>query len=195
MISPNFMILAAILTVIGNGVYARAAYRGITKPNLMSWSLWSVIPLIMFFAQRSQGVGQQSYLSLIVGLTPLAIIIAAWFGTNLRYKIQKADLLCLGASLAAIILWLITGNSIIAIVLSILAGTYASMLTFMHGYHHPEQENALPFMCGVISAITTLLTTQKFDLQSTGFAVYLLLSNAALVFVIAVLPRVRNYQR
>lgn len=152
------------------------------------------MPLIIFFAQRSQHAGAQNYLSLIVGLTTLTIIIAAWFGTNLTYKVQPADILCLCVSVFAVVLWLATGKSVIAIIASILAGTYASILTLIHGYCHPEQENVFPFVCGVFSSLITIFTMEAISLQSAAFAVYLCVTNAALVFVMAVLPQISKSQ-
>jgi len=190
--STSLMIAAGILTILGNGRYALTAYRGSTRPNILSWSLWSVIPLIMFFAQRAGGTGSQSYLSLAVGLTPILVVFSAWLGTHLSYKVKPADLVCIAICVIALILWALTGKSIVAVIISIIAGSYASLLTLLHGYHHPEEENVVPFVCGIISAAITLLTMQSFYFMAGAFAIYLLISNAALAFVIGAFPRLKK---
>jgi hypothetical protein len=188
MINEHFTYLAAAITLAGNSYYAVSAYKGTIRPNIMSWILWSAAPLVTFFAQLSQGVTQQSILSLAVGVSPIFIIITALIASNGGFKLTKLDVVCAVSTFMALLLWLITGKGSLAIILSIIAGCFAGLPTLIKSYKDPGSENATPFVCGSISAMITLATLNTFAFSTAGFAIYLMLSNLVLVFFIAIWP-------
>jgi len=177
MINEDFMYLAVSLTLFGNLRYAYSTYRGKTRPSLITWSLWVIIPLVMFFAQQSEGVTIQSLLSLFVGTSPLLIIVCAIMKNHFTLSFTKIDISCALISAIAIIIWVITGKGNLAIILSIVAGFVAGIPTIVHGYKLPQEENTTPFILGMAAAAITILTVQSFSISSTAFAGYLLVSN------------------
>lgn len=195
MIDPNFVYLAAIITFIGILIYAIDTLRGKTKPNRVTWVLWTVVPLITFFAQLSEGVGLSSIFALAMALGPLFVVIASFANKNAYWKLTLFDYICGAISLLAIILWVITGDGVIAIVFSIIADFAAGLPTLRKGYTHPESENIVAYVVGIISAIITLLTLQHFDPASTIFAVYILLNSLLLVSTIKVFSRFHHRKK
>ena len=67
MINPNFVFLGAAFSIIGALSYARDTIRGVTKPNRVSWLLWTIAPLLAFAVELRQGVGLQSVMTFAVG--------------------------------------------------------------------------------------------------------------------------------
>ena len=186
------MYVASIISLGGNIMYAVATLKGKIKPNITSWILWSLPPIIIFAVQRSQGVDLQALLSLAVGLSPVIIVISALVKANGKFKPAKLDIICAVIASSALAVWLITGKANLAIILSILAGCAAGLPTLMKAYSKPKSESAVPFICGSVSAIITLLTLQTFSLDDAAFAVYLLISNLILVFFIAIRPHLSS---
>jgi hypothetical protein len=184
MINENYIYLAAALTVLGNAYYAYSIIKNTTKPSLITWLLWIVIPIVTFFAQQSQGGSIQSMLSLAVGLSPLLIIICALIKKHFILEFTRTNIACLAISSIAILLWMVSGNENIAIILSIVAGLVAGIPTLIHGYNHPTEENTSPFMLGIVAAAITLLTLDSFSMNTAAFASYLFISNSILTLTI-----------
>jgi hypothetical protein len=184
MINEHYIFLALAISVAGSGYYAYAAFRGKIKPNVVSWALWGLAPMIMFFAQRSEGSGIQNLFSLVTGLMPFVVLAAALARSHVALRFSKIDISCASIAVAALGLWLATGEGAVAMTLSILAGLCASLPTLLKGYRQPETERSTPFVAGVIAACITLLTLPQFTFESTAFSVYLILSNSLLAVVI-----------
>lgn len=56
MIPGYFAIVGAVIASLGGLYYLYETITGKSKPNRVSWLLWGVMPMIIFVAQRVQGV-------------------------------------------------------------------------------------------------------------------------------------------
>lgn len=187
MINSNFVILAAMLNLIGSGSYVIDTLRGKTKPNRVTWSLWALAPLIAFSAELTEGVGIQSLMTFMVGFGPLMVLLASLINRKAFWKIDKFDIACGALSFFAIVLWLITKTGTIAIILSILADGMAAVPTIKKAYKEPQSESYNVFLLGSISALITLLTIKTWDFAHYAFPLYIFA--VCLLLVILILPR------
>lgn len=172
MLDERFLYVAVLLIVWGTYCYIRDMYRNSTSPNLVTWFLWTLAPLIAFAAQRQNGVGTEAILTLMVGLCPLAVFVAGL--KKGVFRPSRFDLLCGSASLIALILWQLTGNGAVAVALSIGADGLAALPTLRKAYNDPQSESPFLFMLFAISAGLTLLTIDQWSLESSGFSIYIL---------------------
>ncbi|HTE57460.1 MAG TPA: hypothetical protein VK694_01860 [Verrucomicrobiae bacterium] len=173
MIDERFMYLAVLLIVWGAYAYIKDMYQSDTRPNLVTWFLWSVAPMIAFAAQLEAGVGPAAFLTLMVGLCPLAVFIAGL--KKGQFRPSRFDLICGGASVAALILWQLTGSGAVAVALSITADGLAATPTLIKAYKDPRSESPFLFMLFAISAAITLLTLSTWSLEASGFSLYILI--------------------
>ncbi len=178
MLDTRWIYLAGALISWGAYAYIKDIYRSGTRPNLVTWFLWSVAPLIAFAAQLQSGVGPAAFLTLMVGLCPLAVFVAGL--KKGEFRPSRFDLLCGGASLIALVLWQITGSGALAVALSILADGLAATPTIFKAYKDPSSESPFLFMLFAVSAAITLLTLKHWGLESAGFSVYILTLYVAL---------------
>lgn len=184
MIHPNFIYLGVALQLWGGISYLLDTIRGTVKPNRVTWFLWSLAPLIAFFAQILQGVGIEALATFIVGFVPLMVFIASFVNKKAEWKMQKLDYWCGGLSLLGIALWLITKVGNVAIVFSILADLLACIPTIVKAYHNPETENDSVFFFGVVNAAIALLVITTWNFENFGFQLYLLFANAIIFILI-----------
>jgi len=175
MLDPKFVLLGAVLNIIGSSTYAYSTIKGKTKPNRVTWFLWALAPLIAFFAQLDKGVGLQALMTFMVGFGPLMVFVASFLNKKAFWQISKLDIACGVLSAAALILWLVTGEGLTAIALSIVADFLAGVPTFIKAYKEPETEHPDVFRNGALSAGITLLTIKTWTFASFGFALYILL--------------------
>ncbi len=104
MLNQNFVMVGAIIATIGSLSYLTDTVKGKVKPNRVSFLLWSLAPLIAFFAELKQGVGIQSLLTFVVGILPLTIFAASFVNKKAEWKLTRFDLTCGALSLVGLIL-------------------------------------------------------------------------------------------
>lgn len=184
MISEKFIFVGAAFNLIGGSTYAVSTYRGRTKPNRVSWFVWSLAAFVAFSAQISQHVGLRSLTTFMVGFGPLVVFLVSFVNKESYWKVTRFDLWCGAFSISALVLWRITGIGNVAIALSILADVLATVPTLRKGFANPGTEHPLPFLTGCISAGITLLTLNRWSFSNGGFALYILLISATLFVLV-----------
>lgn len=175
MINQNFVILGAIIAAAGSLSYLIDTLKGKVKPNRVSFLLWSLAPLIAFFAEIKQGVGIQALMTFVVGFLPLTIFIASFVNKKAEWKLTGFDLMCGALSIVGLVFWYITKSGDIAIIFSILADGLAALPTVVKSFNYPETESAWPYFASTISGILTLLTIKVWNLANIGFPLYIVL--------------------
>jgi hypothetical protein len=65
MLNHGFVILGTLIGAAGSVAYLIDTVKGKVKPNRVSFLLWSIAPLIAFFAQIKQGVGLEALMTCI----------------------------------------------------------------------------------------------------------------------------------
>ena len=175
MINQNFVILGAIIAAAGSLFYLIDTLKGKVKPNRVSFLLWSLAPLIAFFAEIKQGVGIQALMTFVVGFLPFTIFIASFVNKKAEWKLTGFDLMCGALSIIGLVLWFITKSGNIAIIFSILADGLAAMPTIVKSFNYPETESAWPYFASTISAILTLLTVKVWNIANIAFPLYIVL--------------------
>lgn len=184
MISEKFVLLAALLNLIGSTSYVVATIRGKTKPNRITFFLWAVAPLIAFSAELGEGVGLPALMTFMVGFGPLMVFIASFVNRKAYWKITKLDWVFGGLSLLGLSLWAITRNGNLAILFSITADGLAAAPTVIKSYKFPDTENHLIYTLGAISAAITMLTIKDWSFAHYGFPAYILLVTSLISFLI-----------
>jgi hypothetical protein len=173
MLNQNFVILGAIIASAGGLSYLIDTLKGKVKPNRVSFLLWSLAPLIAFFAEVRQGVGIQSLMTFMVGFLPLTILVASFINKKSEWKLHAFDLTCGALSLIGLVFWYITKSGNVAILLSIMADALAALPTVVKSFKYPETESALPYFTSMISAAFTLLTVKVWNFANIGFPIYI----------------------
>lgn len=175
MLNQNFVIVGAIIVTVGGISYLIETLKGKVKPNRVSYLLWSLAPLIAFFAELKQGVGLQSLMTFIVGFLPLTVFIASFANKNAEWKLTSFDVACGILSVLGLGFWYVTRSGNIAIMFSILADGLAALPTIVKAFNYPETEVAWPYFTSTISAGLTLLTIKVWDFALYAFPLYILL--------------------
>lgn len=184
MINEKWAIVGAVLIFFGAGQYLIQTLKGEAQPNRVSWLIWTIAPLIAFFAEIKQGVGLQSLLTFMVGFMPLLILLASFVNKKAYWKISRFDLCCGGLAIVGLILWQITKVGNIAIAFSLAADVIAGIPTITKSITHPESEEWPVYGAVIISAVLTLLTIKMWNFQTYGFPIEQLVLCAVLTILI-----------
>ena len=184
MIDERFVIVGVLLNVFGSIGYLIGTIKGTTKPNKVTWFLWSVAPLVAFFAQISKGVGIQALMTFSVGFVPLLIFIASFVNKKSHWHITKFDILCGILSVCGLMFWGVTREGNIAIFFSVLADFFAAIPTIVKSYKAPETENAQAYLMSGLNGLITSLTITKWTFAYYAFPLYMILGNGIIYALI-----------
>ena len=177
--------IAAFATLLGASIYIRSMFKGQTKPNRVTWFMWSIAPFIASAAALSNGVGWAVIPVFMSGFSPFLVLIASFFSKKAYWKTSSFDYLCGTLSGIAIILWYLTSSPNLAILFAIVSDALAAVPTLSKGWRNPETESAWPFMIGIFSPITSFLVATTWGFAELAFPIYLIVINVLLVFSVS----------
>lgn len=178
MLPESFAIVGAIIGSLGGLFYLYETLVGNAQPNRVTWLLWGVFPLVIFVAQRAQGVESVSWASFVAGLTPLLVFAASFANPKAFWRTQPRDYALMVAAIAGIVGWAITDNPNLALAFSLLADLLAGIPTLIKSYRHPESESWIAYAISAVGFGISLLSVQVLDFQNAAFVAYIFVMNA-----------------
>ena len=178
------VIVAALVSLTAASVYIRSMFKGNTIPNRVTWLMWAIAPLIATVASISNGAGLAVLPVLMSGLCPLLIFIASFFTRKAYWKLSKLDYLCGILSAMAIVLWYLTKEPNLAIVLSIISDAFAALPTLRKAWINPETESIWPYLTGVFGPMTSFVVATVWSFSELAFPAYLVIINILLVVAV-----------
>jgi uncharacterized membrane protein AbrB (regulator of aidB expression) len=176
-------IIGAIIGSLGGIYYLYETIGGKTQPNRITWLLWGMFPMVIFVAQKAQGIKDISWVSFAAGFTPLLIVAASFFNKKAYWKSVPRDYYLMAAAIIGIILWDITENPNLAILFSLLADALAALPTLIKSYQHPHSESWIAYAISTFGFGISLLSVQTYNFENTIFVTYVFLLNAFLAML------------
>ena len=184
MLPENIIFVGVLINLVGLFWYIKDVIKGGTRPNLVSWFIWSLAPFIGVFFQLKAGARLSILPIFMAGFTSLVVIIVSVLKKNGYWKINSFDVVCGIISLFALILYVFTHNLSISILFAIISDGLAYIPTIRKSWNFPETETGLMYTTGIVSNIIGLLTIKMWTFPIYSFGVYIILFNAIVVFSI-----------
>lgn len=179
------VIIGAIVSLYGIASYIKETIKGNTKPNRITWLMWSIAPLIAAVAAFSDGVRWATLPVFIAGFGPLLVFLASFINKKSYWKLEKFDYLCGLCSFLALALWWITKEPIIAIVFAIASDAFAAIPTLIKSWKYPETETIDAYIAGLFSALTSFAAIKMWNFAEVAFPVYLVIVSSLLVLSVS----------
>ena len=180
MLPESFAVVGAVIASLGGFQYLYATIKGRAKPNRVTWLLWGLLPMVIFVAQRTQGVEGLSWVSFTAGFTPFLILAASFMNRNAYWQTTTFDYICMAFALLGIALWAITKDANTAIVFSVAADVAAGLPTLIKAYTHPETESWLGYTISAAGFVVSTLAIHSWNFANYGFVVYVAILNGLL---------------
>ena len=162
--------------------YVRDVLKGKTHPNLVSWLTWCMLNLINTTAAISTGATQTALLS---GASALA---TGWITVlSLRRGVTKYtafDIGCQALAIGGIILWKLTGQPQLAVLIAVSIDLIAAMPTWRHAWIAPFAETWQGFAIAAGTAIVTLFTIANYSIVSLAFPILVTTNCSVIVAII-----------
>ena len=173
---------SALISIAGGAAYIRDTISGKTTPNLVSWSMWAVAPLIGTAAAVASNADLWATIRIfLAGFLPLLVVIASFFNRNSFWRLTVFDLVCGGFSLLALIIWGVVNSPKTAILLSAVGDGFAAMPTIVKAWKFPETETGTVYIASLLSVILVIPSIPTWNIENSAFQIYLLVVNILLV--------------
>jgi len=148
--------LAGLVTLSAYFPYIRAILKKETRPSFISWPIWA-LSLSLIFA-TSYSVGARLTLVLIFAgiIGNIIISILAWrYGEKTWTKLDIASIV---VSIASLVVWFITNNALIALIMIVAIDTAGYFPTIQNILKNPRSENRTAWMLFGIGALFNMVT-------------------------------------
>jgi hypothetical protein len=175
------VVVGAIVQLLGILSYIKGTIRGETKPNRVTWLIWSIAPMIATVAAIASGITWAVLPVFMSGFGPFLVFLASFVNKKAYWKLETFDYLCGLFSILALVLWAISKEPVVAIVFAILSDFSAAIPTLIKSIKHPETESAAPYSTGMVNSLTSFFAIKLWTVSAYAFPVYLVLVNFALL--------------
>jgi hypothetical protein len=179
------VLIAASATLVAAIAYIRSMFKGKTKPNRVTWLMWTVAPFTATFAAFSSGVTWAAVPVFMSGLSPCLILLASFLNKRAYWKLSAFDYACVALSALALVLLYVTENPNMAIVFAIFSDALAAVPTIRKAWRNPQTEFRWPFVVGVFSPLTSFLVATDWTFSEIAFPAYLVGINILLVISVS----------
>lgn len=174
---PVLAVLSGVLTVVALIPYVKDIFQGTTRPNAVSWFLWTILQGIAMAAQFSAGASWSVVLLVAVTINTAFVTVLALAGYGYR-TYGKIDLVCLVLAFVAIVAWQATRDPVVAIAFAIFADLFASVPTLVKAFLDPASENLLGWWIIAFASLLSVFSTKIVNVPNLAFQIYLLFIEA-----------------
>jgi hypothetical protein len=179
------VLIAALATLVAAIAYIRSMFKGQTKPNRVTWLMWTIAPFTATFAAFSSGATWAAGPVFMSGLSPFLILLASFLNKRAYWLLSAFDYACGALSALALVLWYVTENPNVAIVFAIFSDALAATPTLRKAWRNPQTEFRWPFIVGVFSPMTSFLVASEWTFSEIAFPAYLIAINILLVLSVS----------
>lgn len=163
--------LATLATAIGLLAflpYLKSTLVGEVRPHVLSWVVWGITTTIVFLAQRAAGGGVGAWPVGVSALIAYAIAIAA-YTKRADIQITRADWAFFTGALAAVPLWLLTHDPLVAVLVVTTVDVLGFGPTLRKAMRSPQSESALFFALIVVRNVLVLLALESYSMTTALF--------------------------
>jgi len=174
-------LIAGCVSAIAFLPYLISILKGKTKPSIVTWWIWSVLGILLFFSYKAGGATETLFVPFVYMLTPLATAILSLKYGNKGWS--KFDLYCLIGAATSTVIWFISGSPTIALVLYLFIDLFGLMPTIRKTFYQPEQENSLAWLLMVVANFLNILAITKMKFSILIYPLYLLISGGIILIL------------
>lgn len=156
---------------------------GITKPNVVTYFVWTLLQTIALIAQWKAGASWSIFL--LLGSTISSSIIFLLSLTKYGYKhYTRVDTIALILAGLAVALLVFTNHPTLAIIVPIVADGLGAIPTLVKTKKYPHTEDQLAWFLMIIASALGVVATEKMDVANLAYPIFLLFE-ATFIFSLA----------
>lgn len=178
-------IASVVMTIAGYLFYFKDIFAGKTKPHMYTWLIWGLLTGIAFFGQLADGAGTGAWVTGVTAAVSFLIVALSFkYGEK---NITRSDTYFLIASLASIVLWLVTNDPLLSIILITIVDFVAFVPTIRKSLIKPGEETLIHYFFAGGKFVLAIIALENYSIVTTLYPLSLVLANW--LFVVLVLIR------
>lgn len=180
------ILLGALIGAAGLYPYIKSTINGSVRPQLVTWSIWTVLAGVLTISSLQQGQIASAALSAQAFVSCLIIVSLGWRGGLIR--LTQLDILCLIGAVAGIGSLVVLRDPTTALFVAVAVDAIAFIPTFRHAWESPEEESLICFALSATSATLALTVAIMHQNQFDGlvYPLYAVLFNSATVIILLI---------
>jgi hypothetical protein len=144
-----------------------STFRGRTKPNRATWTIWAVVSIILAASYHSSGANDTIWVPLSYVVGPIIVaILSVKYGEGFW---NELDMKCLAAAAASLVLWWIFESALVALLLTLFIDFLGYIPTIKKVYDRPRSEGRLAWTLFFVGHLLNLFAIDSFTF---GVVVY-----------------------
>ena len=162
--------------------YVRDIFLGKTKPERMSWLIWAILGLILFFSQLAKGASDSLIMTGVMVAGDLFVFILAikyGFGGFL-----KRNIVALIAAAIGLFLWYVTKEAAFALFIAMFIDAIGVILTVIKSYEKPATETVSSWIFCAIGGLLGCVAVGSFNFILLAFPFYIFLVSVSILISI-----------
>jgi hypothetical protein len=179
--------VAVFLTFVAYVPYYRDILKGKTRPHVYSWSLWSLLTVLLVALQIAGGAGAAVWLTVVAGLLCIGVVILSL--KSGKKNITTSDTIVALLSLIAIGFWLIVDQPIISIILAITADGLAFTPTIRKSWFKPYTETLSLYVINTLRFSLALVAIETYTFLSVSWFLFWAIGNTLFSIMLVVRRR------
>ncbi len=172
-----FAVISAVLILVAGPPYALDTLKGITKPERMTWFIFSLLGLVAFVSQAGLGA---SWSLLFSGLDTagscLMLLLSLKYGVG---GYARRDIVALTIALAGIAAAYLFKQPLISLSGVVLADASGTALTVRKAFLDPSSETTITWLCVGTAAVFGMLAVGSWSRTLLLYPAYLVVANYA----------------
>lgn len=167
--------LSIIVAIIAYIPYFRGIIADKIKPHAFSWLVWSFLVGITFVAQIVKHGGAGAWVTGFTALVCFVIFLFALVKGERRFV--PLDWVSLGAAFAALILWQVTKDLTLSVVLVTITDALGFLPTLRKGYFKPNEDSPVLWSITALKWVLSIIALESYSLVTLLYPVYLVIVN------------------
>ncbi|MEI7810436.1 MAG: hypothetical protein WCI41_02670 [bacterium] len=184
MLLEKIIFICVAINLVFTFWYIKSILRSSTRPNMVSFFIWSLAPFIAVFLGYKSGGGISLLGPFMSGFVPLLVFIFCLFKKDSFWKIGLLDIFCGILSLFALVCYILTHNLWVSVLFAIASDLLAYIPTFIKTWKNPETENYFIYLGGILNNAVSLLILRDWSFAIYAFSFYIVLANSFEILLI-----------
>lgn len=153
-----FATLAFTCSALAYIPYVRNIATGRTRPTLSSWFSWCTMDAIIFTSGFAAGAMSYQMLAYTLG-SGVVLGFSIYKRASLAW--HTLDSFCLGSAVVAMLLWYLSGDPKVGLLLSLFAAIVGSIPFILNIRKDPHNEAILPWVLVLLGSVCQILTVKE----------------------------------
>ncbi len=177
-----FGIIGGVFSILAFVPYIAAIIKKGAKPNRASWIIWNITDTILLASYFSVGARTTIFVPIVYVVNAFIVLLFSFrYGVSSWSRLDIASLAVSGLSL---IIWSLTQNPLIALLMNLLMDSVAYLPTIKKSYIDPSSESGLGWLFFFIGACFNLLAVDSLAFGTIIYPIVMFVMEGILVAIL-----------